>query len=88
MTCSLLIMQAIVGAILIAIGYQVDSVTSEYVGELSDIPSMVNWFIVIMGLVPTILGVISALVLRKYPIHQKERQGMRAFLDQKGADNA
>lgn len=79
---------AIVGAILIAIGYQVDSVTSEYVGELSDIPSMLNWFIVIMGLVPAILGVISALILRKYPIHQKERQEIRAFLDQKGADNA
>ena len=79
---------AIVGAILIAIGYQVDSVTSEYVGELSDIPAMLNWFIVIMGLVPAILGVISALILRKYPIHQKERQEIRAFLDQKGADNA
>lgn len=79
---------AIVGAILIAIGYQVDSVTSEYVGELSDIPAMLNWFIVIMGLVPAILGVISALILRKYPIHQKERQEIRAFLDQKGAGNA
>ena len=79
---------AIVGAILIAIGYQVDSVTSEYVGELSDIPAMLNWFIVIMGLVPAVLGVISALILRKYPIHQKERQEIRAFLDQKGAGNA
>ena len=44
--------------------------------------------IVIMGLVPAVLGVISALILRKYPIHQKERQEIRAFLDQKGAGNA
>lgn len=74
---------AIVGAVLVAIGYQVDSVTSEYVGELSSIPSMLNWFIVIMGLVPAILGVISALILRKYPIDDEERGRMRAYLDRK-----
>ena len=39
-------------------------------------------------IVAAVLGVISALILRKYPIHQKERQEIRAFLDQKGAGNA
>lgn len=48
---------------------------------------MLNWFIVIMGLMPAVLGVISALVLRKYPIDQKERMLIRTFLDQKGMEN-
>jgi Na+/melibiose symporter-like transporter len=52
---------AIIGAVLMSIGYNVDPVTSEYMGELSQIPTMLNWFIVIMGLVPAILGVLSAL---------------------------
>lgn len=74
---------AIIGGVLMAIGYNVDPVTSEYVGELSKIPTMLNWFIVIMGLAPAILGVISALVLRKYPINQQERVKIKAFLDEK-----
>ena len=49
---------AIIGAVIMAIGYNVDPVTSEYMGELSQIPTMLNWFIVIMGLVPAILGVL------------------------------
>ena len=34
---------AIIGAVLMAIGYNVDPVTSEYMGELSQIPTMLNW---------------------------------------------
>lgn len=71
----------IIGTVLMAIGYNVDPVTSDYLGELSQIPVMLNWFIVIMGLVPAVLGVISALILRKYPIKNDERLKMRAHLD-------
>ena len=72
---------AIIGAVLMAIGYNVDPVTSEYMGELSQIPTMLNWFIVIMGLVPAILGVLSALILRTYPIKNDERRKIRECLD-------
>ena len=72
---------AIIGAVLMAIGYNVDPVTSEYMGELSQIPTMLNWFIVIMGLVPAILGVLSALILRAYPIKDDERRKIRECLD-------
>ncbi len=74
---------ALIGGVLIAIGYKVDPVTSDYIGELSSIPTMLNWFIVIMGLVPAILGIISALILRKYPIDNNERAKMKAFFDSK-----
>lgn len=72
---------AIIGAVLMAIGYNVDPVTSEYMGELSQIPTMLNWFIVIMGLVPAILGVLSALILRAYPVKNDERRKIRECLD-------
>ena len=66
-----------IGVILVAIGYEVDSVTDTFLGELSAIPTMLNWFIVIMGLVPGILGIISYLILRKYPVTDEVRAAMR-----------
>ena len=65
-----------IGIILAAIGYEVDSVTDTFLGELSAIPTMLTWFIVIMGLVPGILGVISYLILRKYPVTDEIRAAM------------
>lgn len=75
------ISSAMVGAILIAIGYNVDSVTGDFVGDVARIPDMLNWFIVIMGLVPAVLAVIAILIYRKYPINNTERAAMRAALD-------
>lgn len=65
-----------VGIILVAIGYEVDSVTDTFLGELSAIPAMLTWFIVIMGLIPAILGIISYLILRKYPVTDEIRAEM------------
>lgn len=67
-----------VGVILIAIGYEVDSATGDFVGELSQIPVMLNWFTVLMGLIPCILALASFLLLRKYPITKEIRAEMRA----------
>lgn len=74
---------ALVGALLIAIGYNVDSVTGNYMGDVSNIPTMLNSFIVIMGLIPAILAVIAILIYRKYPMTNEERTAMRAALDAK-----
>lgn len=65
-----------VGGILLAIGYEVDSVTDTFLGELSSIPTMLTWFIVIMGLVPGILGIVAWLFLKKYPITDEIRADM------------
>ena len=74
---------ALVGAVLIVIGYNVDSVTGNYLGDISNIPTMLNSFIVIMGLIPAILAVIAILIYRKYPLNNEERTTMRAALDAK-----
>ena len=68
-----------VSGILLAIGYEVDSVTDTFLGELSAIPTMLTWFIVIMGLVPGILGIVAWVFLKKYPITDE----IRADMDQK-----
>jgi len=68
---------AMVGGILIAIGYQVDSVTDTYVGDLSAIPGMLNWFMVVSALLPAILALVAYLIYRfKYPITPEIRAEM------------
>ena len=71
---------ALVGVILMAIGYEVNSVTGDFAGDIANIPVMLNWFIVIMGLVPAILGIISILIYTKYPLNNAEREEMRKAL--------
>ena len=73
---------ALVGAILIAIGYNVDSVTGDYAGDIANIPTMLNWFIVVMGLVPCILGIIAFVIYRFYPIDNTFRADMRKYLEE------
>lgn len=80
------IASAVVGVILIAIGYEVNSDTGDYVGELSKLPSMLTWFIVIMGLVPGILGTITYFVYKKYPITPEIRSQMYADLEAQNAE--
>ncbi|SCP98859.1 MFS transporter [Anaerobium acetethylicum] len=68
----------LIGVILIAIGYEVDSVTDTYLGDLSAIPGMLKWFIVIMGLIPGIFGIISFFILGKYPVTDEIRNKMKS----------
>ena len=75
------ISSGMVGAILVAVGYVVDSVTGNYAGDLAAIPGMLNWFIVIMGLVPCVLGFIALFIFRKYPITPELAAEMKAKLD-------
>lgn len=71
---------ALVGAILIAIGYQVDSVTGNYVGDLAKMPTMLTWMIVIIGVLPAIMAIVGILILNKYPINQEERGKIQQFI--------
>ncbi len=71
---------SLVGALLIVIGYNVDSATDMFLGELSQIPKMLTGFVFIMGLLPAILGLISLLILRKYPITDEIRKAMKEKL--------
>ena len=47
---------------------------------------MLNWFIVIMGLVPAVLGVISVLIYRKYPVTNAVRGEMKAYFDRQSEE--
>lgn len=68
---------AMVGGILIAIGYQVDSVTDTYVGDLSAIPGMLNWFMMVSALLPSLLAMVAYLIYRfRYPITPEIREKM------------
>lgn len=71
----------VVGGVLVAIGYNVDSVSGAYLGDLSAMPALLNNFILVSGLVPTLLGVISLLIYRKYPITPELRAEMRAKIE-------
>ena len=71
----------VVGLILIAIGYQVDSVTDTFTGSLDAIPNMLNWFIVVLGLFPAIVALISYLIYKfTYPITPQVREEMNLEL--------
>lgn len=71
----------VVGLILIAIGYQVDSVTDTFTGSLASITSMLNWFIVVLGLLPAAVALISYLIYKfYYPITPKVREEMNLEL--------
>jgi Na+/melibiose symporter-like transporter len=74
---------AIVGVLLVAIGYVVDSSTDTFLGDLTSIPSMLNGFVVIMGLIPLVLGLISWLILKQYPVTDEIRTEMKLALDKK-----
>ena len=76
----------IVGAILIAIGYSVNATTGNYVGELARIPTMLNWLMVVSGLVPAILVVIALVIYHYfYPITPTKRKEMEDELAERHA---
>lgn len=78
------IASAAVGAILIAIGYVVDSTTDTFIGDLSKIPTMLDSFIVLTGIAPAVLAVIALVILRFYPINGKLRKEINAYMAEKG----
>lgn len=71
---------AAVGATLTAVGYIVDSATDTYLGDLAAIPSLLNWFIIIMAVIPCLFGVIALLIMRKYPVTDEVRADMKEKL--------
>ncbi|MGI5900271.1 MAG: MFS transporter [Christensenellales bacterium] len=64
----------VVGWVLLFIGYEVDSVTGNYMGALSRIPAMLNWFIVVCALLPAISAFVALFIYRKYPDIKKEQK--------------
>ena len=72
---------SVVGFMLAGIGYVVDSETGDFAGDLANMPVMLNWFVVIMGLIPFILGIIAWFIERRYPIDNVLRAEMRDALN-------
>ena len=78
------ISSALVGIILIAIGYKVDSETDVFVGDLSQIPTMTTWFTVVSGLAPAVLAIVSFLLYQFcYPITDEIRSDMKKVLNER-----
>ena len=65
---------SMIGGLLILIGYEVDSVTDTFLGELSSIPRMMDGMALIMGLIPCVFGLISFLIMLKYPNMEEMRK--------------
>lgn len=68
---------ASVGIVLIIIGYNVDPLKDEFIGKLYSIPNMLNSFILISGLIPAILAVITIVIYKFYPINEQTREKMK-----------
>lgn len=68
---------AAVAFVLTAVGYVVDSETDTYLGDLSLMPALLNWFIVIMALIPFLFALIAWFILGKYPITDEIRAKMQ-----------
>jgi melibiose permease len=76
----------VTGVLLIAIGYNVDSDTGNYLGDLSKIPSVLNNFALLMGIVPALLAVVSILIYKKwYPITPELKQKMKEQFEREDA---
>lgn len=76
------IANAIIGLLLVSIGYIVDSTTGDFVGDIAQIPHMLNGFIVIMGLIPCVLGFLSWIIAGFYPINNDIREQMKEKLSE------
>ncbi len=72
---------ALIGFLLIAIGYVVDSKTGDYAGDILQMPSMLTGFIIIMGLIPFFCGLIAWFITKKYPITNEMREDMKVKLN-------
>jgi Na+/melibiose symporter-like transporter len=72
---------ALIGGILIATGYQVDSVTDTFTGNLSAIPNMLRSFIIVCGLLPAIFSLIALIILHFYPITENLRSEMNLTIN-------
>lgn len=77
---------AVIGVILGLIGYNVDSASGAYLGDLAHLPALLNWFAFIMGGVPAILALISIMIyLKGYPITPELKEDMRRSFDEENA---
>ena len=74
---------ALVGVLLVAVGYVVDSKTDTYIGDLSALPGMLNSFMVISALLPAILTIIANIILHFYPINSEVRSQMTKELEER-----
>lgn len=77
---------AIIGAILIAVSYSVDSVTGSFTGDVSVIPGMVQSFAIFMTIIPGLLCFASWAIYRfAYPITPELREEMTRELNARHA---
>ena len=72
----------LLGVILVAFGYVVNSETGAFVGDLANLPSILNGFAFAMGLIPFLMGVVALILYKKYPITPELAAEMKEKLDE------
>lgn len=73
---------ALVGSLLIAIGYTVDSTTGNFIGDLSKMPTLLNNLVLLISILPAILGGITIYIYKKwYPITPELKVKMKEKFD-------
>lgn len=71
---------ALTGLLLAFIGYNVDSATGDYAGDLAQMPTLLTGFIAVCALLPAIFAILAVLIYRKYPVTPEVKAEMNAAL--------
>ncbi|OQB51902.1 MAG: Melibiose carrier protein [Firmicutes bacterium ADurb.Bin146] len=61
----------VVGWVLLFIGYEVDSTTGNYIGDVASIPPMLNWFVFVCAILPAIFAIGAVFIYSRYPLKNK-----------------
>ncbi|MCD8067889.1 MAG: hypothetical protein LUE87_03195, partial [Lachnospiraceae bacterium] len=77
---------ALPGILLAVVGYSVDEQTGAYVGELSNLPKMINGLAILLGPVPALCAIIAFLIYKLgYKMTPEYRGEMLAALEERHA---
>lgn len=75
-----------VGIVLVLFGYHVNPSQNVFTGEMYNISNMLNAFIIISGLIPAVLAVITIGIYYLYPLDEKVRNKMKEDLIERKAN--
>ena len=75
-----------IGVILAVSNYEVDSITGNYVGDLAQLPSVLNWFVASCTIIPGAVALVSALIFKFYSITPEVKAQMQEAISKNNAE--
>lgn len=75
-----------IGVILAVSNYEVDSITGNYVGDLAQLPSVLNWFVASCTIIPGAVALVSALIFKFYPITPEVKAQMQEAISKNNTE--